>query len=100
MSRWQLLLPVVVLVACGSAGRGAVAQAVAPGSEQLTPRENVPALPAPEFLPQQRPGFALPPPPAPRQPGLASGPSILVKDIVLEGNTVLPPADLAALVQP
>ena len=100
MSRWQLLLPVVVLVACGSAGRGAVAQAVAPGSEQLTPRENVPALPAPEFLPQQRPGFALPPPPAPRQPGLASGPSILVKDIVLDGNTVLPAADLDALVEP
>ena len=50
--------------------------------------------PQPEFLPQQRPGFELPPAPPPRQPGLASGKSLLVKDIVIEGNTVLPPADL------
>ena len=100
MPRWQLILVAAALAAM-AAGIGEVAaQAVAPGFERRTTRDNQPALPEPEFLPRERPGFELPPAPPPRQPGLASGKSLLVKDIVIEGNTILPPADLDAIAAP
>ena len=100
MSRWQLMLLAAVLAASGADIAPAAAQAVAPGFERRTTRDNQPPLPAPEFLPEQRPTFELPPAPPPRQPGLASDRSLLVKDIVIEGNTVLPPGELEALVAP
>jgi hemolysin activation/secretion protein len=100
MSRSQVMLLAAAVVFLGLDALPAAAQAVAPGAQQRTPRENVPALPAPEFLPPQRPFFELPPAPPPRAPGLADQRSLPVKDVVVEGNTVLPAADLDALVQP
>ena len=99
MPRWQLTL-IIVLAAVAALPSLACAQVPAPGFERRTTRDNQPTLPAPEFLPQQRPGFELPPAPAPREPGLASGKSLFVKDVVIEGNTVLPPADLDAIAAP
>ena len=100
MSRWQLMLLAAVL-AVGAEMRPVAAQeGLIREFERGDPRENQPILPEPEFLPEQRPTFELPPAPPPRQPGLATGASLLVKDILVEGNTVLPPADLEALVTP
>ena len=96
--RAGLLIAILAIAAAGAAP--VAAQAIAPGFERRTTRDNQPALPEPEFLPRERPGFELPPAPPPRQPGLASGKSLLVKDIVIEGNTVLPPADLDGIAAP
>ncbi len=89
MPRWRLTLVLATLAAlvAGAASAQSLRQGFTRG-----PNDNQPDLPAPEFLPQQRPGFELPPAPEPRQPGLASGKSLMVKDIVIEGNTVLPQA--------
>ncbi len=101
MTRWQLMLLAAMTLVLGSDIRPALAQqGLIPGFERGDPRENQPTLPEPEFLPREAPTFELPPAPPPRQPGLASGKSLLVRDVVVEGNTVLPPEELEALVRP
>src|SRR5262245_32243527 len=67
-------------------------------------RDEVPIPEIPRFEPPPRhPGDVLPPFPIPGAPdvqGLAAGRRVLVREVRVEGNTVLPEADIVAVVSP
>src|SRR4051794_31619368 len=101
MKRIRLMQPscALLLLSMSLLGltRPALAQAVVPGFEQRTTPGATPTIPTPKFLPRPHADLQLPPAPPPRGQGLASGKSLFVATIVIEGNTVLPQRQLTLL---
>lgn len=87
----------LIMVLTGVAGGRAQAQTL--GTENR-PGSVRPTLPEPTPPPSGEPLITLPPITIPREPAAPAGPRVLIREIRVIGNTVLPEADIAAVVKP
>ena len=98
LARHGPLLARAALLAVLATTPAAAQQSIVPGLEP--PRDNAPELRDPEFAPPRGPRFELPPLPPAQPGGLASGRTVFVRDVVVTGNTALPPGRLDEIARP